>query len=122
MAIHAENSVGFMRLMAHSTFKVVRFRNMVAVRIEFVFLVFFNPFVDRIPRAMILARKTGFGGRSLLGSAFAAMTGAACYASILVPVSRVLAILFFTGFLTYGCPYNQQGGNGHEADNFFHHN
>ena len=104
-----------MRLMAHCTFKLIRIRNMIVMWINCVFLIFFNPFVDYIPRTMIFARKAGFGGRGLLGSVLAAMTGAARYAAILMSVRRVLTALGFLDFLTYGCPYNQQCGNGCKA-------
>jgi hypothetical protein len=101
MAAMASIDVGIMRLMTHCAFKVVRFRNMILVRIYFVFLIFLNPFSDHLPRAMILACKTGFGWRGRLWIILAAMAGAARHAAILVPVSRVFVLLGFLGFLTY---------------------
>jgi hypothetical protein len=118
MAVVADNGIVFMRLMTHYTFKVVRFRNMVVMRVELKSLVIVGSLGNRIPRTMVLACKAGLGRRGRLGIGFSVMADAARYAAILVPIRRGL---LFLGFLAYSRPDNQQGDKGRKANRSFHH-
>jgi len=110
-----------MSLVALRAFKVVHFKDMIVMWIEFIPIVSIGPFGNRTPRTMVLAHNTGFGRRCRLGLGFAVMADAARYAAILMPISRGLFPLDFLSFLTYGRPDNQQGGNGRKTEYFFHH-
>jgi len=96
-----------MRLVAYRTFKIVRFKDMVVVRIKFKSLVHVGSLGNRIPRIMIFARNAGFRRRCRFGFGFAVVTDIARYAAILVPIRRGL---LFLRLLTCRRSNDQQSG------------